>query len=141
MRIANLSIFAVMRQSHKYIPTLVLWLAVFAMGAHTVVRHDHHAEISCAAQEERCPASESSQEHHSESPIHCHAFNDVASEKAVNYQYQSNVQCLDCPINQPFEGSAGVLSLWFSKIPEIIFPYRNPPVSSGTSLRGPPSFS
>lgn len=125
----------------KYFQVLALWLAIFAMGAHMVVIHDHHAEIACSSGAEKCPASEDTSSHHPDSPIHCHAFNDVASEKAVSFQFQSKIQCYELIFSIVDDGCDFdlILGCTFYPIPQT--PYRSPHLRYASALRAPPSFS
>lgn len=69
----------------KKIPLYMLWLASMALIAHMVIPHDHHISGSFSTEEERCPESNNKTSHHPGIPVHCHAFNDLASEKAKTY--------------------------------------------------------
>jgi hypothetical protein len=60
-----------------------LLLAGLAVSAHMIIPHDHHIGDSSSGQEDSCPFSSGKTDHHKGFPIHCHAFNDLASEKIV----------------------------------------------------------
>jgi hypothetical protein len=64
------------------ISVFFLWIAILAICAHLIIPHDHHLSESAAGQEESCPVSNGNAENHSGFPIHCHAFNDLTSERA-----------------------------------------------------------
>jgi hypothetical protein len=75
----------IMSRIGKKIPLYMLWLASMALIAHMVIPHDHHICESFSSEEERCPESNNRTGHHHGFPIHCHAFNDLASEKAKTF--------------------------------------------------------
>jgi hypothetical protein len=49
--------------------------------AHMIIPHDHHSAGSEGGDKESCPVTQETQHHHPVFPGHCHAFNDLASEK------------------------------------------------------------
>jgi hypothetical protein len=63
-----------------------LLLAGLAIILHSIIPHDHHLAESCISQNDSCPLSGNNTDNHgvnpSGSPVHCHAFNDLVSEKA-----------------------------------------------------------
>ena len=81
-----------MRRAFKYISSVAMWLAVAAIWAHMIIPHDHHILETFSDQEQNCPASNHQSSHNSELPLHCHAFNDLASEKARVYNISQNIQ-------------------------------------------------
>ncbi|MCX6333323.1 MAG: hypothetical protein NT092_03365 [Bacteroidia bacterium] len=81
-----------MRKAFKYISSVSMWLAVAALWAHMIIPHDHHIIEAFADEEQNCPASNHKSGHNSKFPIHCHAFNDLASEKARVYHISQNIQ-------------------------------------------------
>jgi hypothetical protein len=76
----------------KNISVLFLWLSGFIFIAHSVIPHDHHNPDTFSHQDEKCPASDNKSGHHSAFPIHCHAFNDLTSEKSKPYHLPQNIQ-------------------------------------------------
>lgn len=70
-----------------------LWFAIVAINAHMIIPHDHHDVESTASQESNCPASNNNDNHHSGFPVHCHACNDLTSEKAVAFVVFRNIEC------------------------------------------------
>jgi hypothetical protein len=92
-----------MRKSLKLLSYGSLWLAVAAIWAHMIIPHDHHIIDNLADQEQNCPASNHENGNKPEYPVHCHAFNDLASEKAKSFHISQN-------ITDGFIGSA-----WFSE--------------------------
>lgn len=104
-----------------------------------IIPHDHHITESDASRERPCPVSDNNSSHHPAFPVHCHAFNDLTSEKAiiyVNIKYgQSRDFMPGCIIN----ASDSDLHLAWITISNIF----QLPVSSGilelSSLRAPPT--
>ena len=122
----------------KYSPVFALWMAGFGLCGHMTIIHDHHSETNFVTQHENCPAAEKSNDHHAGSPIHCHAFNDVAAEKAVPYQFQSVVQCNDLILSLSENNFVFVTALFRTLYPTPQTPYRNPHLRNFASLRAPP---
>jgi hypothetical protein len=125
----------------KKIQVIFLFLAVSMLNAHLIIPHDHHQADSDLCQENSCPASQNNNSHHSGLPVHCHACNDLASEKAIIYnvfKYEQATTLL-----------AGCLSEKLAYYPHLswirIFDTKNKPVIARllefTSPRAPPSFS
>jgi hypothetical protein len=76
-----------MRIFFKYFSALLLWLAWLTISAHQIIPHDHHITDQYSNHDNDCPASGSKSDHKPGFPIHCHAFNDLASEKARIYNF------------------------------------------------------
>lgn len=125
----------------KYITVCALWLAGIGLLGHTIIIHDHHEESSCFSGKEKCPATENANDHHTGSPIHCHAFNDIAAEKAVLYQFNSNIQCNELILSLTGNDFLFELSLCRCVYPMPQPPYLDPHLRYSTGLRAPPSFS
>ena len=66
----------------KNIHLYSLFLSALILNAHMIIPHDHHQADSDLCQEKSYPASNNRTNHHSTFPPHCHAFNDMTSEKA-----------------------------------------------------------
>jgi hypothetical protein len=81
-----------MNKIFKYTSVLVLWLAWLVMTAHMIIPHDHHVIESVTGNGDSCPLSNNKSDHHSGFPVHCHAFNDLTSEKARPYLLNLNIQ-------------------------------------------------
>ena len=75
----------------KYISGFSLWIAGLALSAHMLIPHDHHITDSLSNQDKNCSNSNNSS-NKSGFPIHCHAFNDLASEKSRPIQITQNIQ-------------------------------------------------
>ncbi len=80
-----------MRKAFKYISVFFMWLAVAAIWAHMIIPHDHHILETFSDEEQNCPASHHQPGDKSEFPVHCHAFNDLASEEARSYHISQNI--------------------------------------------------
>jgi hypothetical protein len=76
----------------KYLPVFCLWLAVFILTAHQIIPHDHHVASAYADQDKNCSAPDHKSDHRSGFPVHCHALNDLLSEKSRLYNIPNNFQ-------------------------------------------------
>jgi hypothetical protein len=74
----------------KNMGVFALWLAGLVIMAHLFIPHDHHSPESFGSREVSCPASGHESDNHSRFPGHCHALNDLASEKALIYTFFFN---------------------------------------------------
>jgi len=81
-----------MRKISKYTYGFSLWLAGIALVCHMLIPHDHHLTDAFSSQDENCPSSKNESGHHHGLPLHCHAFNDLTSEKARVFQPELNIQ-------------------------------------------------
>src|SRR5512133_1647449 len=79
----------------KYARLSFLLLAVTLLNAHMIIPHDHHQSDSDSCQQDSFPSSKQESSHHSGLPLHCHAFNDLTSEKAVNLVVLNFIQFRD----------------------------------------------
>lgn len=61
----------------------LLIIAVLAVVVHMVIPHDHHPAELFACEDTECPVSDSTDDHNTGVPVHCHACNDLTSEKSV----------------------------------------------------------
>jgi hypothetical protein len=125
----------------KYFRLLFLLLAGLAVSAHAIIPHDHHLSESSASSEDTCPFSNEKPDHHNGFPIHCHAFNDLASEKIV----MSLVPLIDrhnyiaiASISDPFASSLRFQSSCDSEYWELI---PEPSLLEFSPLRAPPALS
>jgi hypothetical protein len=76
---------------NKYLPVSCLWLAVILLCAHQIIPHDHHNASPYADLDKNCPATENKNDHHTGFPVHCHAFNDLVSEKSRSLHVSPNL--------------------------------------------------
>jgi hypothetical protein len=74
-----------MRKAVKYLPVFFMLLAWMILTAHQIIPHDHHLSDSFSGNEHKCPVSDSKTDHHKGFPLHCHAFNDLTSEKVLKF--------------------------------------------------------
>lgn len=125
----------------KYIPVLFFWLAGLTLSAHTLIPHDHHSADPNTGQEKNCPFPDNKSGHKSGFPMHCHAFNDLATDKIRLYH-----------ISQIFQYSFSVPEIICDSISNdlpissISFIYTQKPVFDTYALelsllRAPPSLS
>ena len=103
----------------KYISVFFLWLAGLTLCAHLIIPHDHHISDASANQDENCPASNSESGHHSGFPIHCHAFNDLVSEKARTNHILTDIQYNLNAINWSSDETTFDLQVYFVKIIDL----------------------
>jgi hypothetical protein len=101
-----------MRKIFRNISVLFIWLAWLVITAHLIIPHDHHSADSFATNQNSCATSHGKEDHHPGFPIHCHAFNDLASEKARPYIIK-NVQ----------NSVIGFCSFSYSSVFESNFPW------------------
>jgi hypothetical protein len=125
----------------KYTSGFSLWLAGLIFIAHLVLPHDHHIAGTLSNQDENCPDSNSTAHHHPGFPVHCHAFNDLASEKAIiylfsNYIHPDNTSAGYCP--DPFTFTMPVSGITITNNPEHLLESY---LSGSSPLRAPPSLS
>lgn len=103
-----------LRKILKYIPVFSLWLAGLTLTVHLLLPHDHHITDSLSNQDRNCPASNHKSGHNTGFPVHCHAFNDLASEKATVFVITGNIQSYDLSLKSFTD--AFVLDLNASKV-------------------------
>src|SRR5664279_4993662 len=79
----------------RYMQVLFLFLAVAILNAHMIIPHDHHLADADFCQEKKYPGTKDRTTHYPTFPEHCHAFNDLASEKAIVYNLIKYIKCFD----------------------------------------------
>ena len=130
-----------MRKVISKIPVLFLWAAWILLTAHSVIPHDHHSSESYGKSETSCPAPDHETDNHSKIPGHCHALNDLTSEKVQVFSFLSNFISIDFIQEDVSEIKTSELYLHSCKIlylPEHLpvshllehSPFRAPPVLS-----------
>ncbi len=117
---------------------LLLLLAALALVGHMIIPHDHHLVESDALQEDTCPVPNHSTNHHTGFPFHCHAFNDLASEKAISYVIIRNTQCRDFVTSCFFDLAVTDLQLSCSTFFDVLKLPVNSFILELSSLRAPP---
>lgn len=125
----------------RNIPVFFLWLAGLAVCAHLIIPHDHHLVQTVAGQHETCPVSNDKTGHHTGFPVHCHAFNDLASEKAATFVLKMNIQSDDITLCSIPDALAIKLQLSLISIFKSIDPLPDPYILKLILLRAPPSLS
>jgi hypothetical protein len=70
-----------MVQKNNKLSVYFMLLAWMVITAHQVIPHDHHSGNEIVGNEHGCPLAGGSSDHHKGLPLHCHAFNDLSSEK------------------------------------------------------------
>ncbi len=122
----------------KILSSFSIALALSVFFAHMLIPHDHHLSDYGASEEESCPASKNNSHQSSRFPAHCHAFNDLASEKAITCTILKNIQSITFEslfisnTSETFFHSSG--SCVFSAVVKLV----NTSVPRLTSLRAPP---
>lgn len=76
----------------KYISVFFLWLAVLTLSAHQIIPHDHHLTDPFSKQDNNCPFSNNKSGQKSGLPVHCHAFNELVSDKSRPIQISQKIQ-------------------------------------------------
>ncbi len=117
---------------------LLILLAALALVGHMIIPHDHHLVESDVLQEGTCPAPDHSTHHHNGLPFHCHAFNDLASEKIISYFILRNTQSRDFVTLSVFNLTVTDLQLSCSRIFELLKLPVNSFILEFSSLRAPP---
>jgi hypothetical protein len=128
-----------MRKIIKNIPAYFTLIAGLAIIGHMLIPHDHHLAGSEPGQKESCPVSTDKTGHRSGFPLHCHAFNDLASEKAVIFSLIKNVLpagLITCAYSDTFK-----LVYCNIVVLNIFEPFQDSCFLDLSCLRAPPSFS
>jgi hypothetical protein len=77
--------FSGMRLLAKNIPNILMWLAGAIFCAHMIIPHDHHLPDAFGKYDVCHQGKNQSAGHKHGLPLHCHALNDLAAEKATKY--------------------------------------------------------
>ena len=107
----------------RNIPILILWVAGLAINAHMIIPHDHHMADSFASTSDTCPVTNNKPGHHPGFPVHCHACNDLACEKATilldirSIQFNDYTICILSDIATFRFHTAGIRVFDFIKLP------------------------
>jgi hypothetical protein len=122
----------------KKIHLFFLFLAISVLNAHMVIPHDHHVTDSNTCHDNTYPVSKNGHTRHPGFPRHCHAFNDLTSEKAVAYQIIKQVQTHDFMPGSILSARVPDIQFSWIKIVDVV----NQPVINKlqelSSLRAPP---
>jgi hypothetical protein len=130
--------FSMLTRIVRNFGVLLLLLAALALVGHMIIPHDHHLVESDFLQEGTCPASNNSTHPHNGLPFHCHAFNDLSTEKTVTYAVIRNSQCRDFVTISVFDLAVTDLQLPCSRFLEILKLPVNSFILELSSLRAPP---
>jgi len=116
-----------------------LFLAASVLNAHMLIPHDHHIVDLDTCHENSYPYNNSANSHHPVFPAHCHAFNDLTSDKAVNCLSLKYIQVIDFMPGSVLytEPPRNLVSLIF--IPEKFHKPESDGLMPSYSLRAPPS--
>ena len=125
----------------KYVPVFFLWLAGLTLSAHLIIPHDHHSAGEPLNQENNCPASDNNNNHKSGFPIHCHALNDLATEKSKPYHISKNVQFSFIESGRFSDISASELNLLFVSFFDLQKPAFDSFILESSLLRAPPALA
>ena len=125
----------------KNIPVFFLWLAGLSVCAHLIIPHDHHLVESVTSQDESCPVSNNKPGHHTGFPIHCNAFNDLATEKATTFVLNKNIQSDDLSFSSFPDALAVELQISIISVFDIREPFSDPSFLRLSRLSAPPSLS
>jgi hypothetical protein len=74
-----------MRKIFRSLPVIFILLAWTIMTAHQIIPHDHYLCDSTGEGEHHGPGPYENTDHNKGFPLHCHAFNDLTSEKMVKF--------------------------------------------------------
>jgi len=125
----------------RYIRFTFLLLAVVILNAHIIIPHDHHQADSDLCQENKYPVSQDKSNHHPVFPAHCHAFNDLATEKAVAFNLIKYVKCLDFMPGSVLVPVVSKLNISGGKTYDLLIVPIDSRVKEPSSLRAPPTLS
>lgn len=125
----------------KFIRALFLFLAVIILNAHMIIPHDHHQSESNLCQETKYPVSKDERTHHPAFPAHCHAFNDLASEKAIVYNSIKYIKYPDFAPGSVLIPVVTNLQTSWGRISDYFVLHVNSGILELSSLRAPPFLS
>jgi hypothetical protein len=126
-------------KTFKYISVIFLWIAGLTLSAHLIIPHDHHTADSFIDQDENCPASNQRPDHNSGFPVHCHAFNDLTSEKTRPLQISDNVQFSFVTYSILTDKSSVIFQSSLFSLKEYSETYFDSYILKFSSLRAPPA--
>lgn len=119
----------------KIIPVFFLLLAGVALNAHMMIPHDHHL----SGLENECPVSDAGTDHHSGFPAHCHAFNDLNSEKIRPENITINIEHEFLALSCYYVTYSSELYFSGKSIVNHFEQFPDSPLLESSSLRAPPS--
>ena len=125
----------------RYMRTFFLFLAVVILNAHMIIPHDHHQSDSDLCQENKYPVSKDGRTHQPAFPAHCHAFNDLTSEKAIVYNLINYIQSPDFTPGSVLNTAFANLQISWGRIFDCFVLPVNSGILELSSLRAPPFLS
>jgi hypothetical protein len=131
--------FQMIRRMLRNFGALIIFFAAAALICHMIIPHDHHLAESDTLHEAKCPVPFNSTNHHSGFPFHCHAFNDLASEKVISYYFVRNIQNRDFVPVSSFNIAVINLKISGSRFFDVLEMPVDSFILEFSSLRAPPS--
>lgn len=128
-----------MGSKFKYITIISMWLAGISLIGHMVIPHDHHIADTNFNQEKNCPSSDNESGHSSGYPVHCIAFNDLASEEQRSFQFSRIIQHNLVAVHSSTDAITFKFQDPFTKIPDLPIPIFDTFTLESSHLRAPPS--
>jgi hypothetical protein len=125
----------------KSIRAFFLLFAALVIVVHMIIPHDHHFAASVSGLKDSCPFSQHKSEHHPFFPAHCHAFNDLASEKLRTFHVSQNIQFIFISFTNLFNTSAFQLQASCVSIIDLLNPILDSFTLASSHLRAPPSLT
>lgn len=131
-------VYSIKRKILKNGSAFFLWLVGFIFIAHSIIPHDHHIPDTFSNQDEKCHESDNKSGHNSGFPVHCHAFNDLTSEKLKPYHLSQNIQKSFFVLITSFDISDPELQVSCINITYLFKPFSDSYILELSLLRAPP---
>lgn len=109
------------------------------MSAHQVIPHDHHIDNVSVNQDKTCPVQNNDSRHHPGFPAHCHAFNDITSEKSRVFQISQSIQLDFLSLSILPDNSTVHLRVTSYGLADLHKPFIDPCLLEFSLLRAPPA--
>jgi hypothetical protein len=129
-----------MKRIIKTFPVFFIILATLVFYAHLILPHDHHPLESACSQDEKCPVSDKDSGNHTRFPLHCHAFNDLTSEKAVICVLIKSIKFLDFESDITLNSNRFYTQQFSTIVSDGFIHPVNSGISDLSSLRAPPMY-
>lgn len=117
----------------KNIRRFLLLVAILVINLHMIIPHDHHGDI-----QGKLNTCSSSGEHHPVFPPHCHALNDLVSERYLNIHLINNFDSWYFIIPEGKTNIESSCSLAGIYLKPFLLPVSS--LAESSSLRAPPNF-
>jgi hypothetical protein len=131
--------YYILSKIFKSVTVLFLLMAGITLCAHQLIPHDHHINDPYSNQDTNCPASDSKSDHKSGFPVHCHAFNDLVSERSRHYDISQIFQFNSNALSILTDSDAYNLSVLCIRIFEFPKPIFDSYALNFSLLRAPPA--